>query len=294
MKKILCYTHSADMDGHCSGAIFRYKFPDAEIRGWNYGEDVPELSDLKRFVKVYMADITFPLPVLQQYGKEIDLTVIDHHISYKKQVDELDEELSFEYVFDNKVAACELVWRYLFQNVKMPFAVRLIGRYDTWRTTEGDWEETLDFNSYAYSQCNSFSNFPEHLLSMTLDPVGIEDETIELHLEVGRDIRQYEKFKNETSCKSLAFEKKIGPYTALCINNIPNSNPTTVLESVYNPEKHDFMISFSYSKDGMWNISYRSIDAGPDVSEIARQKGGGGHRNAAGCRVNTFEEIFKI
>jgi len=38
MKKTVCFYHSADLDGHCSGAIVRKVFPQAQLVGANYGD----------------------------------------------------------------------------------------------------------------------------------------------------------------------------------------------------------------------------------------------------------------
>ena len=38
---IKCFYHLADLDGHCSGAIVKYKYPDAELFGINYGQAFP-------------------------------------------------------------------------------------------------------------------------------------------------------------------------------------------------------------------------------------------------------------
>jgi oligoribonuclease NrnB/cAMP/cGMP phosphodiesterase (DHH superfamily) len=40
-----------------------------------------------------------------------------------------------------------------------------------------------------------------------------------------------------------------------------------------------------------WNFSLRSNDRGPDVSKLAQQYGGGGHRNAAGFRVESLDQL---
>ena len=36
-----CFFHSADLDGHCSGAIVKHKYPDCEMIGINYGQEFP-------------------------------------------------------------------------------------------------------------------------------------------------------------------------------------------------------------------------------------------------------------
>ena len=52
-----CFYHSADFDGHCSGAIIKKKFDDVEMIGINYGDEFP-WSDIKPDETVYMVDFS--------------------------------------------------------------------------------------------------------------------------------------------------------------------------------------------------------------------------------------------
>lgn len=36
-----CFYHSGDFDGICSGAIIKYKYPDCEMFGIDYGDEFP-------------------------------------------------------------------------------------------------------------------------------------------------------------------------------------------------------------------------------------------------------------
>ena len=52
------------------------------------------------------------------------------------------------------------------------------------------------------------------------------------------------------------------------------------------------MIGFGYNGNN-WGVSLRSVGDKVDVSQIARERGGGGHSQSAGFQVVTFEDIFK-
>ena len=65
-----------------------------------------------------------------------------------------------------------------------------------------------------------------------------------------------------------------------------------IVESSFDPILHDIMVGFVF--DGKkWSVSLRSIEGGADVSEIARERGGGGHKHAARFEVENFEDIWK-
>ena len=51
------------------------------------------------------------------------------------------------------------------------------------------------------------------------------------------------------------------------------------------------MIGYCYTGT-KWSISLRSSKPEFDVSIIAKQRGGGGHKGAAGFEVDNFKKIF--
>ena len=94
-----------------------------------------------------------------------------------------------------------------------------------------------------------------------------------------------------------AFEKNVyGGLNALCINYAAFGSE--VLASVFDKDKHDLMIGFTYigggtDNDKQWGVSLRSVGDKINVYEIAKSRGGGGHFNASGFEVKNFEDIFK-
>ena len=101
--------------------------------------------------EVILIDITFPFDILQELGRITKLTVIDHHISFKKQVDnhlQIGHDIvtcdlkyiTFEYIYDDKLSACELGFKHYFGYI--PPIVELVGKYDTWRANGTDeWDK---------------------------------------------------------------------------------------------------------------------------------------------------------
>lgn len=280
--------HNKDMDGYCSGAICKKRYPEAKLIGWDYKDPVPDLRSLvPANERIILIDITFPLDILIDLSQAYNLIVIDHHISFKKQIDEYikhNEELPFEYIYEDGVAACEIGWKFLFPDESIPYGVTLIGRYDTWRQKEGDWEgETLPFKYYMYGSCNSAGSFPT--LVFNADRAMIAG-----NVQMGRHIMRYQRTMDEATSRAYSFVREAyGGLRALCLNQPYFSSETTA--SVYNPKEHDVMIGFAWGGDN-WIVSLRSAKDEVDVSLIARSKGGGGHKGAAGFEVKTFEEIF--
>ena len=289
--------HSKDTDGHFSGAVLKYKYPDIELRGWDYKDEVPSFESMKGYDEIILIDITFPFDILQELGTRTKLTVIDHHVSFKKQVDNhlqighdvVTDDLkyiTFEYIYDDKLSACELGFKHYFGYV--PPIVELVGKYDTWRANgTNEWEATvLPMKYYLYGKVNKpedvqiewFENnytAKERLLNMTI---------------IGHSIMNYERKMDESKTNSYAFERKAYGLRALCINTNFMSSETMMTK--FDSSKHDIMIGFAYNGNN-WGISLRGIEGGVDVSQIAKERGGGGHKGAAGFQVDNFEDIFK-
>lgn len=282
--------HNKDMDGFCSGAICKLKYPDADLIGWDYKDEIPDFEQF-RDKKVIMIDIAFPVLKCNTLSYIAnDLVIIDHHISFKKEVDKINEQeddgqaINFTYIYEADRAACEIGWKYLFPDKLIPYAITLIGRYDTWRKGEGSWvNETLPFKFYMYGQCNTAEGFPIHIFDY-------DKESIELLIIDGENIMKYQEMMDQAATRTYSFETTAYGLKALVLN-VPYFNSES-LKTKYDPELHDIMIGFCYTGT-KWSVSLRSDKPNVDVSVIAKARGGGGHKGAAGFEVNSFSQIFE-
>ena len=293
--KRLGFYHSKDIDGYFSGAVLKYKYPDIELRGWDYKDEVPSFETMDGFDEIILIDVTFPFDILQELGTKTKLTVIDHHVSFKKQVDNhlqvghdvVTDDLkyiTFEYIYDEKLSACELGFKYYFGYI--PPIIELVGKYDTWRANgTSEWETVvLPMKYYLYGKVNK----PDDVKNYWFDKYS--GDTVDSMLEIGESIMEYERKMDESKTNSYAFEREAYGLRALCINTNFMSSETMIAK--FDSSKHDIMIGFAYNGNN-WGISLRSIEGGADVSQIATVRGGGGHSQSAGFQVVTFEDIFK-
>lgn len=293
--KRLGFYHSKDMDGYFSGAVLKYKYPDIELRGWDYKDEVPSFESMKGYDEIILIDITFPFDILQELGTKTKLTVIDHHVSFKKQVDnhlQIGHDIvtdnlkyiTFEYIYDDKLSACELGFKYYFGYI--PPIVELVGKYDTWRANGTyEWDTiVLPMKYYLYGKVSK----PNDVTNYWFDEYS--GDIVDNMLEIGKSIMEYERKMDESKTNSYAFEREAYGLRALCINTNFMSSETMITK--FDSSKHDIMIGFAYNGNN-WGISLRSIEGGADVSQIARERGGGGHLQSSGFQASTFEDIFK-
>ena len=291
----LCYHHNKDLDGFFSGAVLKYKYPDIELRGWDYKDEVPSFESMDGFDEIILIDITFPFDILQELGTKTKLTVIDHHVSFKKQVDnhlQIGHDvvtdnlkyITFEYIYDDKLSACELGFKYYFGYI--PPIVELVGKYDTWRANGTDeWDTVvLPMKYYLYGKVNK----PDDVKNYWFDKYS--GDIVDSMLEIGKSIMEYERKMDESKTNSYAFEREAYGLRALCINTNFMSSETMITK--FDSSKHDIMIGFAYNGNN-WGVSLRSIGDKVDVSQIAKERFGGGHSQSAGFQVDNFEDIFK-
>ena len=214
--------HSKDTDGHFSGAVLKYKYHDIELRGWDYKDEVPSFESMEGYDEVILIDITFPLDTLLEIGTKTKLTVIDHHISFKKQVDDFPFPLSFEYIYDDKLSACELGFKYYFGYI--PPIVELVGKYDTWRANGTDeWDTVvLPMKYYLYGKVSK----PNDVTNYWFDEYS--GDIVDNMLEIGKSIMEYERKMDESKTNSYAFEREAYGLRALCINTNFMSSETMI------------------------------------------------------------------
>jgi oligoribonuclease NrnB/cAMP/cGMP phosphodiesterase (DHH superfamily) len=305
---MICIYHSKDLDGICSGAIVQRKYPDAKMIGWDYGEPIPGILDFAGEEDVIMIDVTFPMDMIKNLVHMVkNLTIIDHHIGFLKDYlaafdptlkDNaesitsnwtLDTASGFTYIYEKGIAACEIGWKYLFPNEQLPEAVKLLSMYDTWRQNEieYDWKDhILPFQYGTRLVCNSLDNFPKWYLST--EAKG-DMEVYEVITE-GKLIIKYQDTENEKICRN-AFPQEFKGLRAICVNTTNFSSNT--FNPVWDEEKYDIMIPFAYFGNDLCKASLYTTKPDIDCSALAKSKGGGGHRMAAGFETHSFDEIFK-
>jgi oligoribonuclease NrnB/cAMP/cGMP phosphodiesterase (DHH superfamily) len=292
-----CFYHSADLDGHCSGAIVKMYYPECEMIGINYGQLFP-WDSIEKGEFVFMVDFCLqPFDDMERLNSMCRLFWIDHHA--KGSIDEA-EKRDFWPTGGQKIdigtAGCELAWEFFYPEKPHPFAVFYLGRYDVWDHSNPN---TLPFQ-YGFRM---FENtLPDN---QSLWQSFFKDNSrINSVIEVGQIILAYEKQQNAKFCKAYAFETIMpgepitnpnnisAAFRAICANRgFTNSK---LFDSIFNPKKHDLMITFCRLKApaGKWTVSLYSTKPEVDCGAIAKAFGGGGHKGAAGFQTDSLPFII--
>lgn len=269
-----CFYHN-DMDGKCAGAIVNQAFPGIELRSIQYGQSFPFDEVYEKFV--YMVDFCLqPFELMEELNGICELVWIDHH---KSAVEEAQKRgfLCAGQLLRVGDAGCELAWEYFFPSNPLPRAVHLLGRYDVWDHTDPD---ALPFQ-YA-------------MRTLSLPPSAhgwweclFEVDDLSTLIRDGQTMIMYAE-NYDAEYAHAAFETRLDGLHGVAINRLYNNSKA--FDTVYDPNKHDVMISFGW-RDKQWTVSLYATKADIDVAKLAKRYGGGGHRGAAGfqCAVLPFE-----
>lgn len=300
---IRVFYHSADLDGHCSGAIVKYRFPEAIMHPINYGDEFP-WYEIKPEDEVYMVDFCLqPFNGMIRLGKSCNLVWIDHHATSIEEVFACPAIIEAKHTLNPKKAACELTWEYLFPDRPLPLAVELIALYES-----GDYQghkledmvlpfqmrmrmeklDPRDWDRDIMLQGRWLDLF-EDPVAEEEDPFGDKETLVEL-IKEGRLLLRYDEANKAKYARTYAFETTLHLFSHQVIRprafkaiavNLGHTN-SKVFDSVYDPAKHELMVSFVRRVDKLWNVSLYSTKPEIDCGEIAKSFGGGGHKGAAG------------
>jgi oligoribonuclease NrnB/cAMP/cGMP phosphodiesterase (DHH superfamily) len=293
MGKVICYYHKIDLDGKCSAAIVRRKYPDCELIGVDY-PDRPDFEKINSEDTVFVVDFSFEPDDMERLLEICrDLIWVDHH---KSSIEKIGYQIGQDGVSSLAMyingqreigkAGCELTWQYLFPEEPTPNVVKLLGGYDVFDKSDiGYWENYIlpfqygmrmsDWSPEITAWQNLFGKDPE-----------LAEKIFEMRLAKGETILAYEDQQNATYAKEMAFPVEFEGHEAWAINKALGNSK---IFETFGSQERPLWILFSY-KAGVWKYSLYANPAALnlDVSQIAVKYGGGGHAGAAGFQSNKY------
>ncbi len=270
--------HGGCWDGFCAAWLLHHKYPDAEFVPAVYGQEPPESAEDKTR-RLFIVDFSYPRNVMFRLGamrkSASCMTVLDHHKTAEAALEGLSDELASnncggcEIIFDMAKSGGRLTWEYLRGEQKSPWLVDYTEDRDLWRFELPDSREIT----------SALRTFP--LDFDVWNKMMNEEEWWKERLRAdGIAIRRYEELLVDQHVRH-AVETEMDGHKILAVN------ATVLFSDIAGKlaEDRPFGAAYFVRDDGKTQWSLRSRDGGIDVSEVAKKRGGGGHRNAAG-----FEE----
>ena len=243
----------------------------AEYIGVNYGEVPPTIAQGDR---IYVVDFSYPREIMVSWAKVAsELLVLDHH----KTAQEALLGLSFATFNMNKSGAV-LAWEYWHPNEPIPTLIQYVQDRDLWR-------KKLNLSDQVFVMLRSFRQ--EFEVWDTLAHLS-PDDFLSLAKMIGTPILEKRQRDVEAIASTYTWTE-IGGYK---VPTVETSKPGLTSDIGHYlcqlfPEAPFSAIGWS-DEDGKTRWGLRSV-GDFDVSQIAKQFGGGGHKNAAG-----FEQASSV
>jgi oligoribonuclease NrnB/cAMP/cGMP phosphodiesterase (DHH superfamily) len=232
-----------------------------------YGEKLPEIPD---YSFVYVLDFSFPRDILEELrSRKIYVLVLDHH----KTAEENLKGLSY-FIFDNNRSGAKITFDYFSERTPAlePYKtfVDYISDRDLWKN---ELPHTNEFHAALSSYPRDFKIW---------DEIGKSPSKL---IEEGGPILRHINTTVGMMCDQTFYSTKflvLGCGVVPCVNATGYWNEVCHELLARNPQ-FPFVTTFFKRADGktQWSLRSRTTEDF-DVTRIAKEFGGGGHKHASG------------
>lgn len=274
MKPLVIY-HGNCADGFSAAWCFWRKFKDdVEYHAGVYQQDPPDVTDRD----VYLVDFSYKRPVVEDMlTKAKSVTLIDHHKSAIEDLRPLfaqdswtGEPKQLAHFTDLDRSGSTLAWDYLFPGEDRPLLLGHVEDRDLWRFKLPGTREIQAFvfsHEYTFEMWDTLMSADQvELLKMTAAGAAIERK----------------HHKDIAELVGVCKRRMVIAGHDVPVASLPYTMGSDAGHLMAKGEK--FSACYWDTADGRV-FGLRSEEGGFDVSEIAKQYGGGGHVRAAGFKV---------
>lgn len=258
-----CIYHGNCADGFGAAWAVRKALGDIAFHPGVYQDAPPDVTDCD----VLLVDFSYKRQVLLEMAESArSILILDHHKTAVADLVDLPSNVTA--VFDMERSGARITWDHFFPNEEPPALLLHIEDRDLWRFALA---RTREIQANVFSYPYNFQVWDE-LMAANVADLAKEGEAIE---------RKH--FKD--------IDELIGVVTRRMViggHNVPVANlPYTLTSDAGHKLAKGEPFGVCYWDTPAGRVfSLRSTDDGLDVSEIAKQYGGGGHRNASGFRLD--------
>jgi oligoribonuclease NrnB/cAMP/cGMP phosphodiesterase (DHH superfamily) len=273
MSKPLVIYHANCADGFTAAWAIWTKHRDWEFYPGVYSQPPPDCLNRE----VYMVDFSYKRPVIEQMLEDCaSMTILDHHKSAIEDLQPLLGHAKLAADFDLERSGARIAWDEFHPGEEPPALLLRVEDRDLWRF---NYYDTREVQACVFSYEYTFEMWERMMYHSDLSDMAVEGRAIE---------RKHFKDIHEL----------LGVYTRRMVidgHDVPVANLPYTMSSdagTMLAEGEPFAACYSDGPDGRI-FSLRSTKHGVDVSEVAKQYGGGGHRNASGFKVPRDHELAR-
>lgn len=287
-RKVICIYHSPCADGFAAAWVVRKYYKekcDVTFIPASYGNAPPDVTD----AHVIIVDFSYSHEVLVEMGKSAkSILVLDHHktaeadlIGFLPPAKNMREYVAFpvgvQCRFNMYKSGAMIAWDFFFPDEQPPGLLEHIQDRDLWRF---ELPETKEIMQAVFSYKYDFEVW-DHLMRMHVYDLELEGRALlRSHM---KNIKEHiDRCATETRITLPKDKYGISePMLKVPCLNAPGiwSSDAGHIMAENHPSK--MAVIWCHTKN-VAIVSLRSVEGGPDVSEIAKMHGGGGHKHAAG------------
>jgi len=313
-KKICVITH-IDLDGIGCIVVSKFYLENlAETIDYIFVDyddiDTLNKNSLDYYDFIIFTDIT-PTNNLYNYLKENkkEVYIFDHHVTSFESLNEYDPDIRryVNYFYDVSICGTQIFYNFIiscgveeFKNIKQ--FVMLINVYDCWITNSNYFSIAKDLNNVLmgmikWKEPNSIYKFSK-FINLQVFKFSTSDyfyftsfEKSIIQDSYKKEIKALEEAKSTLQFRT---DNQGNKYAYFCCGSKLSLTAYSLLQE-YKDLKYIVGHNTFKDKNGLLEptLSLRS-DNGINVSEIARQYGGGGHFNASGITFKDYDFFMKF
>ncbi len=261
----------------------------AEYVPCNYNEPIHPADWIEQISgrDVHILDFSFPRPVMElTLAHAQHVTWLDHHRTAFEMWCPGEYEayssdaLNHKFILDNSRSGALISWQHYCPQFELPLLIRCIDDRDRWQFKfeeswalhAGLWAE----RPWTFEQWKGFTNLVHN---GNLSGVFFKGRTL-----LANDKLQRDGIRASARACEVVLDPRPTPRPVA--RGLAVNSPLYISElgNELAQQSGTFGLVWYVSADGQAQCSFRSI-GDYDVSRIAKWFGGGGHKNAAGCRV---------
>jgi uncharacterized protein len=260
MTTILYHANCKDGFG-AAWAAYQHFGATAQYIPVNYGEPIPKIEDGD---DVFIVDFSYSKDILLPLAERCNLKVIDHH----KTAFEALTGLNFA-TFDMNKSGAVLTWEYFFPDREAPNLLLYIQDRDLWR-----WNMPCSKEFSA-----SLNSWPVTFQDWDSIAKNIKNGAdFDIFLQEGKAILRHINGVVENKTKQAIIKEWKGFVNVATMNLTEYISETC--HNILQVTEASFVATYFDAEDKrIWSLRSRGD---VDVSAIAKQFGGGGHKAAAG------------
>lgn len=283
----LCIYHGNCADGFGAAWAVRHALGEIDFHAGVYQDPPPDVTDRH----VIMVDFSYKRPVLEAMAAVArSILILDHHKSAAEDLAgylpphdtwedwiEAHHEHEIRALFDMDRSGAGMAWDFFHSGRVRPALIDHIEDRDLWRFA---LPETREIQAAVFSYPYNFKIWD----ALFASPIAkLVKEGLAIERKHHKDVAELVDV-----CRRWMTIDGYEVPTA----SIPYTLTSDAGHMMADAEEAPFAACYWDTAEGRV-FSLRSTDNGIDVSVVAKQYGGGGHRNAAGFRVPRDHELAR-